>query len=365
MLNSVNDYVLNRSAVISAGINIAGNIIPRQDVYGLAHPLRREDLAYLAEAIAERRGRAYSWNATRNIYADGVLALGSGIRALYSGAFLDPGFDFYVDPRVCDVDTIITDAFNGCMLETEDCTIPEYVGSSLSCNYLRHCFWNVNRLNRKYLNAEARNTRSGYVHVQAYGWSGGAHPTQNDESGTVYMPDEYGWPGGTRITVQSGNYYLLRSSDVYDYENGFALEEARGDEYNHFEISYQGNLFARFSSLAELKSDDLPMVYCFRAHDIFEASLTQTEETIRDVFIAVSGHVIRETGDYTAAVRGRMDSDIYRAVLLAAFSFTPFDTDQLHTPGRHNYRLEFRGAFPIVQYQYRSEIDSLGWSWRP
>ena len=54
MLDDVSDYTYNASNIVSDGVAIEGRIIPTEDINGQPHPLRRENFAFLSEAISER-----------------------------------------------------------------------------------------------------------------------------------------------------------------------------------------------------------------------------------------------------------------------------------------------------------------------
>lgn len=54
MLNDVSDYTYNAANIESDGVAIEGRIIPTEDINGEAHLLRRENYAFLSEAISER-----------------------------------------------------------------------------------------------------------------------------------------------------------------------------------------------------------------------------------------------------------------------------------------------------------------------
>ena len=70
-----------------------------------------------------------------------------------------------------------------------------------------------------------------------------------------------------------------------------------------------------------------------------------------------------ETGTLSLVVRGRFDSQIFLQAIRESFGVTP--SSDLHTPGYHDYILNFRSVVPIIAHDYRSEIDSLGWAWTP
>ena len=54
MLDDVSDYTYNAANISSDGVVIEGRIIPTEDINGEAHLLRRENYAFLSEAICER-----------------------------------------------------------------------------------------------------------------------------------------------------------------------------------------------------------------------------------------------------------------------------------------------------------------------
>ena len=56
MLDDVSDYTYNATNIESDDVVIEGRIIPTEDIDGEAHLLRRENFAYLSEAISERWG---------------------------------------------------------------------------------------------------------------------------------------------------------------------------------------------------------------------------------------------------------------------------------------------------------------------
>lgn len=54
MLSTASDYTYNATNLATDGVDIQGRIIPTEDIDGLPHPLRRENYAYLSEALSER-----------------------------------------------------------------------------------------------------------------------------------------------------------------------------------------------------------------------------------------------------------------------------------------------------------------------
>lgn len=165
MLNTVADYTYNAANIAADGVVIKGRIIPTEDVDGLGHPLRRENLAYLCEAISERNGAAYwnvpaqnaglhlaipkdIWAHIAEIYARNVPATTS----MGSPGFVKPSYNFGDATSVTDVRVL--EAYSGALLSSTDLPADmswNYAPYYLYADDMRTTFYFVDLLRRRWM----------------------------------------------------------------------------------------------------------------------------------------------------------------------------------------------------------------------
>ena len=152
MLIDAADYVYNATNIATDAVDIQGRIIPTEDIDGQPHPLRRENFAYLCEAISEREGSAW-WRCPAEhapVLAQHIGGIGARITSLYpaaGGIWMKPSATY---PRTVYDGRTLPEIYAGNAYKSADCTIPATVGNALSANYFRHCFFNINRLRTKF-----------------------------------------------------------------------------------------------------------------------------------------------------------------------------------------------------------------------
>ena len=155
MLIDAADYVYNAANIAASAVDIQGRIIPTEDVAGQVHPLRRENFAYLCEAISERLGAAYWSCPAKNapVLSRHIGFIGAQIASLYpasAAAWMNPSASAYERAEAASINDLIETVYAANAITSSDCTIPATVGSALSANYFRHCFYNINRLRTRF-----------------------------------------------------------------------------------------------------------------------------------------------------------------------------------------------------------------------
>ena len=166
MLDDASDYTYNAANIESDGVVIEGRIIPTEDIDGEAHLLRRENYAFLSEAISERLDITHWEVPARN---DGLkLSLPKStwawIKDIYDGNHPSQpsvGSYGYVKPDYVFTDNVSTtdypwpyrayfDALLG-LDDLPDSMYWDYWPYYLYCDDMRTMFYYLNLLRRRWL----------------------------------------------------------------------------------------------------------------------------------------------------------------------------------------------------------------------
>jgi len=185
MLKTKDDYVFLKNTLNALDIGIKGRIIPTEDIDGSKHPLRRENNAYLWEALLERVdpvgnyvGRGDVTLVGRNLPPKNSaikkkypLALGNMVKGLYDyntvndfNAVINQNYFCKDDSPSLPIrwathgehKSTVFETYRDFLIDGKDSHIEvssfsENDNIGLSANYLRTCFYDMNRLNTAFI----------------------------------------------------------------------------------------------------------------------------------------------------------------------------------------------------------------------
>lgn len=373
MLNSISDYVYTR-ADYEGLVNVSGRIIPSEDVSGQRNAIRTENFAFLCEAISERLGYRRLAYKPHSLDRTLLQGLGGAVRQLYQqGGFVDASVEF---PRriAANSGASAADVYVSAKLTERDCTVPTRAARSLDANYLRHCFYDVERLRTKFVDYDSAavvRTTAGAVRLSAVEvrYTGGTleEKTVTDEfvagGGLLPLGDADGTGHRFAMTWTSGSWYLLMG-DLYEFSN--IAFRSDGKRTNTFELHYNGGWICVCSTSHHAEISPLKLFVLYSIEHVHASYVGAKDSTSEVKYVYSPVNVARATDSDGFAeylyfnVGLRLAS--YRDLVTFAFPGAALD---LSSPGNDDYRITYVGANLLASANYRSEISSLGWTWKP
>lgn len=390
MLNAISDYTYTADAYADA--DISGRIIPAEDVAGMKNAVRLENIAFLSEGISERLKQRFVWQtlAYRPVLQKSTLAsIGAKIREMFaSKRYVDPNVSYWPNRTVSSSSTSVEDAYLTHALDEYACSIPESVPDNLSADYLRHCFYDLNLLRKGFhlfasfggtlytyggsvvLSAVLVDSDSDGVYESKFSdiyyiaeRSGSPFQPLGGISGTAYRFSGK-WDHG-RYLITLGNSYRLYWFCNIDVSYSNTNDTGYADIY---EIYYNGFLCMFYETANEgLIADKvfaLFKVTHFHGSALLDASDSYSE--VKYLYFPMSVEQTtnpNDTNGYAEACLFYMkDASFYQGIIKAVF---PDATFTLARGGKDMYIVEIVEEEILATKVYKSEISSLGWTWKP
>lgn len=379
MLTTAADYVYNAANLVDDDVIIRGRIIPTEDINGQNHPLRRENFAYLSEALSERYGSAF-WS----VPARGDMPLLSFVKGWWqeivhfytynpdSGS----GGSLYVKPSesfapvVSASDLTWHAAYAAKLLSVADLPTDMYFDTPPYYLYawdIRAMFWAINELRRK---PAASTIPSGGSLVINYGKSGGSMTADAvlydnnaaDPSAQIPLHQSVSISGdSTSDTVISGSVtggsgnpitynYRLTQYELYHYTQASVLTGANS-YLNGSEYYYAGDALIQFSYPQKVAAT-FELLVKFRVKGDYYAWLPVTATARRN-----------NDGDVTAFTFP-VDLTWLRSVVQLAYPSATFSYATVTQYPPPSYSVSIVDYAVIEQPDYKSLLPAA-WTWTP
>lgn len=368
MLNSAADYVYNAANLVADGVVIRGRIIPTEDIAGQPHPLRRENFAYLSEALSERL-RTASWLVPGQYqvpWKSDITAMRSAISALYNGRnFAKPGATLAAKVAAS-TSSGVPSEYAADNLGTSDFPSTWHVDSSnyMYADDLRNLFYAVNQLQRKWEGTASMSAKTGAVSLDAVVWGYDSDDPQTQTKIPYSIQRTENVSGTTAVTFTgdipeplsppSTYRFVMQSNCLYSFSTHSSYWAAQGQYSDRWEMHYSGSIGATFTTPPSL---DDPQLFVNLTVDQGSGSASGGSRVI----YPLSTTVERNSDDEIVGLSGTVDLTTLRAVVSMVFPNASFSigsyTDQA-------YRVLLGNAAVLDEKNCKSILPTA-WGWRP
>ena len=356
MLTSAADYVYNAANVAASAVDIQGRIIPTEDINGQPHPLRRENFAYLSEAMSERLGAAYWSCPAKNapLHTSDLGTIAAAIPVYYADNLIysTPDASAYIR-RVSSVAAQAPDAYHVNLLTEDDCNLPPFIPATLDAEPFRYCFYAVNQLRFGWQSFDPA--------VRSFGGSVSVTGFDKDRSysGSAFCdnttPQTLGSSLGTGTRINTGGKtFYLAGDNLWALDDWSAAEMQTGGVVAQ-ELDYSGWMYFGLSAKPAYKSPRL-----FLRFEVyhFDASVNETKY----VWVPLGSVRTAEDSDGFAFLFGTyVDRSFLRGVVTSCFSDASF---ALTGTARRAYVVSYSAAAVLAEFPYKSILPSA-WTWTP
>lgn len=355
MLIDASDYTYNATNIATDAVTIEGRIIPTEDINGQPHPLRRENFAYLSEAISERR-QASTWivpgyrSPVIKTHPAGIASL---IISLYSQnfRFMDEDDSSYPARASSLSEYSASDAYHDKLLDSSDCNIPGSVPDGLSADYLRHLFYAVNRLRYGWQSfSPTVGTFGGEVKFSATNKEGRGVFTQMCDQNEMQSLGsangnsvEVSWQIGTtsgKMRLQGSSLYSFQDWDFSTYPS-FVTQEG----------NYSGRLFFGLSAMPDFTSPRLFLKF----------QVVGADGSRKYVWKPVQAQTATYADGFAYLFVTWVDLNFFRSLVSLCFPDASFTLSGSST---RSYGVSLIDEAVLAEFPYKSILPSA-WTWTP